>query len=84
MTTKLSAAQMALLKTIPDEFERFQRRRGFPHMLGNPTVHALIDKRLIDIDTVPPRWRRTEAGRAALGDPQPGGAVAGTERGGIE
>lgn len=65
-TGKLTEAQRRLLNDLTPEFTRFHERRGIPQMLGNPTVHALIDRKLIEVDTVPPRWRITETGRAAL------------------
>lgn len=65
---KLSKAQRKLLSTLTSDYAPFRRRRGIPHMLGNPTVHALLNRGLVQIDTVPPRWRITPAGRAALED----------------
>lgn len=61
-----SSAQQKLLERLTSEFTPFKRSTGFPFMIGNPTVHALLNRGFIEVLTVPPRWRITDAGRAAL------------------
>ena len=72
MANKLTKAQRRVLAQLTPEFTRFKPQYGMPRLSLNPTVTALRERGLMVIDTMPPRWRITEAGRAALN--QDGGA----------
>ena len=56
-----------MLKTVPDEITHFMRGHwGARSILGNQTIRVLKERGLIEVLLVPPRWRRTDAGRAII------------------
>lgn len=68
---KLSEAQQRVLARVPDDWT-IMHRGALPfrvRSLENPTIEALLHKGLIERQWRPPRWRRTDAGRAALAQP---------------
>jgi hypothetical protein len=66
MMAKLTEAQRKMLAELTPEFTRWKPRRGMPFLILNPTVEALRKRGLMEIATIPPRWRITPTGRAAL------------------
>lgn len=65
---KLTKAQRKLLEKAPQDWGLWPCR-GFyriPSCMFSPTPDSLRKKGLIEVDTIPLRWRITKAGRAAL------------------
>lgn len=60
-------AQLRMLAKVPDELTHFMFGSfGVRSILGNQTVRVLAERGWIEVLTMPPRWRRTDAGRRVV------------------